>query len=171
MQHFQTLVPAVADHLKIASQMPPIQVPKDLLNAMKLGITHGEAHLQGMLQAGANERQLRPQILQQRDLEKMYIAKSESGQGRDAGCPDASDGGAKCRDRCMALPVQGQFAGGPGPSGPMGIPLGANAAHLGLNLPGGAAPPINPFAAAGGAQWVSLYGGSFCSLCRLAFIS
>jgi hypothetical protein len=39
---------------------------------MKLGITHGEAHLQGMLQAGANERQLRPQILQQRDMEKMY---------------------------------------------------------------------------------------------------
>jgi hypothetical protein len=72
MQHFQTLVPAVADRLKIASQMPPIQVPKDLLNAMKLGITHGEAHLQAMLQAGANERQLHPQILQQRDLEKMY---------------------------------------------------------------------------------------------------
>src|SRR5260370_33701715 len=71
MQHFQTLVPAVADHLKIASQMPPIQVPKDLLNAMKLGITHGEAHLQGMLQAGANERQLRPQSLQQAVLEKL----------------------------------------------------------------------------------------------------
>jgi hypothetical protein len=153
MQHFQTLVPAVADHLKIASQMPPIQVPKDLLNAMKLGITHGEAHLQGMLQAGANERQLRPQILQQRDLEKMYNelnqkvvqAEMQAAQMQAMAAQNAGIAGT-------ALPAQGQFAGGPGPSGPMGIPLGANAAHLGLNLPGGAAPPINPFAAAGGAQ-------------------
>jgi hypothetical protein len=114
MQHFQTLVPAVADHLKIASQMPPIQVPKDLLNAMKLGITHGEAHLQGMLQAGANERQLRPQILQQRDLEKMYNelnqkvvqAEMQAAQMQAMAAQNAGIAG-------MALPAQGQFAGGP----------------------------------------------------------
>src|SRR5262249_34927039 len=109
MQHFQTLVPAVADHLKIASQMPPIQAPKDLLNAMKLGITHGEAHLQAMLQAGANERQLRPQILQQRDLEKMYNelnqkvvhAEMQAAQMQAIAAQNAGIAG-------MALPAQGQ---------------------------------------------------------------
>lgn len=137
MQHFQTLVPAVADHLKIASQMPPVQVPKDLLNACKLGATHCEAHLQAMLQQGANERQLRPQILQLKDLEKMLnelvqrvtqaemmaaqmqmMAQQNMGLA-GMGAPGLSGmGGAPGGGGGMpAGPL-------PGRAGPMGIPMG-----------------------------------------------
>ena len=144
MQHFQTLLPAVADHLKIAAQMPPVQVPKDLMNACKLGVTHAEAHLQAMMQGGANKRQLRPQILQLKDLEKMYneqnqkitqaemvaaqmqmLAQQTGGMVPGAGMPPGAAGG-----------------GGPGGvSGPMGIPMGNNAAGLGLGQQGGVGPP------------------------------
>lgn len=136
MQHFQTLLPAVADHLKIAMQMPPIQVPKDLLNACKLGATHSEAHLQAMMQQGANKRQLRPQILQQKDLEKMYgelnqkvmMAEMQAAQmqmmaqqtGGMAGMPGGPGG----------VP-------GAGAMGPSGLPMGANAAIPGAGAGGG----------------------------------
>jgi hypothetical protein len=132
MQHFQTLVPAVVDHLKIASQMPPVQVPKDMLGAMKLGITHGEAHLQAMMQAGANERQLKPQILQMKDLEKMYndlnqkIMQAEMMAAQMQAMAQQNAGVAG-----MGMPQQPNM----GPSGTMGIPLGGNAAHLGLPTP------------------------------------
>jgi hypothetical protein len=140
MQHFQTIVPAVADHLKIASQMPPVQVPKDLLQACKLGATHAEAHVQAMMQAGANKRQLKPQILQLKDLEKMLnelvqkitqaemmaaqmqmLAQQTGGMAGIPGGPGGAPGGA---------PV--------GPSGPMGLPFGNNAAgHPALGGPPG----------------------------------
>jgi hypothetical protein len=132
MQHFQTLVPAVADHLKIAMQMPPLQVPKDLMGALKMGITHGEAHLQAMLQQGSNERQLKPQILQQKDLEKMYghlvqnvtqaemqAAQMQAMAQQNAGIAGMGQG-----------PMPGM--GPPGISGPMGLPMGNHPA--GMNL-------------------------------------
>jgi hypothetical protein len=132
MQHFQTIVPAVADHLKIASQMPPVQVPKDLLNACKLGVTHGEAHLQAMMQQGANKRQLRPQILQMKDLEKMYnelnqkvtMAEMQAAQMQIMGQQNAGLAGMSMNGGGGGPP--------PGPTGPMGIPMGGNA-----SLPGG----------------------------------
>src|SRR5215469_11381083 len=138
MQHFQTLLPAVADHLKIASQMPPTQIPKDMLNGCKLGVTHAEAHLQAMMQAGANKRQLRPQILQMKDLDKMYnelnnkvmMAEMQAAQMQAMGQQGLG---------AMAGPGGGQT---PGITGPMGIPMGGNAAVPGMNgngagLPGG----------------------------------
>jgi hypothetical protein len=141
MQHFQTIIPAVADHLKIASQMPPVQVPKDLLQACKLGATHAEAHLQAMMQQGANKRQLRPQILQIKDLEKMLnelvqkVTQAEqiamqmqmmAQQGAGLAGMAAGGGGPP-----------GAGPGGPpgGLSGPMGIPMGNNAAGMG-GIPG-----------------------------------
>jgi hypothetical protein len=131
MQHYQTLVPAVADHMKIAMQMPPIQVPKDLLNALKMGLTHGEAHLQAMMQQGANERQLKPQILQQKDLEKMYghliqnVTQAEM-QAAQMQAMAAQNGGLAG----MSMPQPGM--GAPGISGPMGLPMGGNAAGMDL---------------------------------------
>lgn len=139
MQHFQTIVPAVADHLKIAAQMPPVQVPKDLINACKLGVTHAEAHIQAMLQSGANERQLKPQILQLKDLEKMYgqlnqkITQAEMMAAQMQAMAQQNAGVAG-----MAMPQQQQQPN-MGPSGPMGIPLGGNAAHLGLGMNGNGA--------------------------------
>jgi len=130
MTHFQTIVPAVADHIRIASQMPPTQVPKDLLNACKLGVTHGEAHLQAMMQQGANKRQLRPQILQMKDLEKMYgklnenvtMAEMQAAQMQQAGQQGLGLG-------ALAGPGGGQA---PGQVGPMGIPMGGNGSLPGL---------------------------------------
>lgn len=131
MQHFQTIVPAVADHLKIAAQMPPIQVPKDLLMACKLGATHSEAHIQAMMQQGANQRQLKPQILQQKDLEKMLnelvqkITQAEM-MAAQMQMMAQQQGGLSP----MALP-NGNGAGGPpspGGGGPMGLPMGNNVA-------------------------------------------
>ena len=141
MQHFQTVIPAVADHLKIASQMPPVQIPKDLLNACKLGVTHAEAHLQAMLQQGANKRQLRPQILQMKDLEKMYGELNQKVMQAEM----------QAAQMQMLAQQNGGLAGmsmnggqpAPGPTGPMGIPMGGNA-----SLPGGGGGPF----AAGGSQ-------------------
>lgn len=133
MQHFQTIVPAVADHLKIASQMPPVQVPKDLMGACKLGVTHAEAHVQAMLQGGANERQLKPQILQMKDLEKMYnelnqkIMQAEMMAAQMQAMAQQNAGVAGMGGPPQLPPM--------GPSGPMGIPLGGNAAHMGLQPP------------------------------------
>jgi hypothetical protein len=141
MQHFQTIVPAVADHLKIASQMPPIQVPKDLLQACKLGATHAEAHLQAMMQQGANKRQLRPQILQIKDLEKMYgelnqkvtMAEMQAAQmqmlAQQTGGLAGMGGGP--------MPQ----AGGGAPAGPSGLPMGGNAALPGMSTGAGGGPP------------------------------
>jgi hypothetical protein len=132
MQHFQTIIPAVADHLKIASQMPPVQVPKDLLNACKLGATHAEAHLQAMMQGGANQRQLKPQILQLKDLEKMYgelvqkVTQAEQQQMMMHMLAQQTGG----------MPA-GAGGGPPGRMGPMGIPMGGNAAGINLGAPGG----------------------------------
>jgi hypothetical protein len=152
MQHFQTLVPAVADHLKIASQMPPINVPKDMLQGMKLGLTHGEAHLQAMLQGGANKRQIRPQILQMKDLEKMYNELNQKIMQAEAMAAQMQmmqqQGAGLAGMASQNVPPGGGGNGTPpgGPQGPMGIPLGGNAAHLGLGqsqmggaLTGGAA--------------------------------
>jgi hypothetical protein len=132
MQHYQTLVPAVADHMKIAMQMPPVQVPKDLLNAIKLGLTHGEAHLQAMMQQGANERQLKPQILQQKDLEKMYghlmqniqAAEMQAAQMQAMAAQNAGIAG-------MGIAPQPAPPPG-GVTGPMGVPMGPNAAGADL---------------------------------------
>ena len=139
MQHFQTIIPAVADHLKIASQMPPVQVPKDLLQACKLGITHAEAHLQAMMQQGANKRQLRPQILQMKDIEKMYgelvqkVTQAEM-QAAQMQMLAQQTGGMAGMPGGM-----GGFGGPPASAGggPSGLPLGASAA-----LPGGGGPPM-----------------------------
>jgi hypothetical protein len=137
MQHFQTIIPAVADHLKIASQMPPVQVPKDLLNACKLGATHAEAHLQAMLQQGANERQLKPQILQIKDLEKMYSELVQKVQQAEQ---------MAMQMQMLAQQTGGMVGGGmagggpqgpPGRMGPMGIPMGGNAAGMNLGAGGG----------------------------------
>lgn len=137
MQHFQTIVPAVADHLKIASQMPPVQVPKDLLNACKLGVTHAEAHVQAMMQAGANERQLKPQILQMKDLEKMY---NELNQKITQAEMMAAQMQAMAQQNAGVAGMGGMPQQPPmGPSGPMGIPLGGNAAGMGLQPPAQAA--------------------------------
>lgn len=136
MQHFQTIVPAVADHLKIASQMPPVQVPKDLLNACKLGVTHAEAHIQAMMQSGANERQLKPQILQLKDLEKMYnelnqkITQAEMIAAQMQAMAQQNQGIAGMGAQPPQPPM--------GPVGPMGIPMGNNAAGLGIQPGGGA---------------------------------
>ena len=162
MQHFQAVIPAVADHLKIASQMPPVQIPKDLLQACKLGTTHAEAHIQAMMQQGANKRQLKPQILQLKDLEKMLnelvqkvqqaemmaaqmqmLAQQTGGMagvpGGPGGPPGAGPGGP---------------GGGPGTfSGPMGIPLG----H-----PPGAGGPLGNGAGPGGPP--GLGGGNGASM-------
>jgi hypothetical protein len=143
MQHFQTIVPAVADHLKIAAQMPPVQVPKDLLNGCKMGVTHAEAHIQAMMQQGANKRQLRPQILQLKDLEKMYNELNQKIMQAEMMAAQmqqmAAQGGGLAG---MSMPQPGGPQ--PGPSGPMGIPLGGNAAHMGMQMPGGAGPPGAP---------------------------
>jgi hypothetical protein len=154
MQHFQTLLPAVADHLKIASQMPPVQVPKDLLQACKLGATHAEAHIQAMMQQGANKRQLKPQILQLKDLEKMLNelvqkvtqAEQQAAMMQMMGQQNAGIAG---------MSMGGGGPGGPqaGPSGPMGIPMGGNAAGMGGpggNGNGAGAPPA--MAGLGGGQ-------------------
>jgi len=134
MQHYQTLVPAVADHMKIAMQMPPIQIPKDLLGALKMGLTHGEAHLQAMMQQGANERQLKPQILQQKDLEKMYGHLMQNVQAAEM---QAMQMQAMAQQNAgltgMAMPQLPQPGG---MSGPMGLPMGPNAAGMGGPPPG-----------------------------------
>lgn len=139
MQHFQTLIPAVADHLKIAHQMPPVQVPKDLLQACKLGATHCEAHIQSMMQQGANKRQLKPQILQLKDLEKMLNelvqkvtqAEQQAQMMQMMGQQNAGLAG-------MAGQGGGPPPGGPpGVHGPMGIPMGNNAAGAAGGAGGG----------------------------------
>jgi hypothetical protein len=159
MQHFNAIVPAVADHLKIAAQMPPQQVPKDLLNAMKLGATHAEAHVQAMMQAGANKRQLKPQILQLKDLEKMLnelvqkVQQAEMMQAQMQMLAQQTGGVA-------GMPGgPGGPPGGPGgaPTGPMGIPMGNNAAgHPALGGPpglgGNGAAPAMAGAQTGGGQ-------------------
>jgi hypothetical protein len=151
MQHYSTLVPALSDHLRIASQMPPVQVPKDMLNALKLGLTHGEAHIQAMMQGGANKRQLKPQILQQKDLEKMYSQLVQKVQQAEM----------QAAQMQMLSQQSGGMAGGvipgvtgnapQGITGPMGIPMGGNAAGMGGSIEG-AAPGGMPGmgAAAGG---------------------
>jgi hypothetical protein len=150
MQHFQTIVPAVADHLKIASQMPPVQVPKDLMNACKLGATHAEAHIQAMMQSGANERQLKPQILQMKDLEKMYnelnqkIVQAEQMAAQMQAMAQQNAGVAGMGGPPQQPPM--------GPSGPMGIPMGGNAAGMGLGAGAGANGASGMPMAAGGGQ-------------------
>lgn len=138
MQHFQTIVPAVADHLKIGMQMPPIQVPKDLLQACKLGVTHAEAHVQAMMQQGANKRQLKPQILQLKDLEKMHnelntkVTQAEM-QAAQMQIMAQQNGGLAG----MAMPgMGGPGGGGSTNTGPMGLPMGGNAAGMGGAPPG-----------------------------------
>lgn len=154
MQHFQTLIPAVADHLRIASQMPPVQVPKDLLNALKLGATHSEAHLQAMMQQGANERQLKPQILQQKDLEKMLnqlVQKVTQAEMMAAQMQMMVQQGGG-----MAGMAGGGAGMAPGMMGPMGIPHGPNAAGMGgppgLGGPNGNVPPLPQPQLPGGGQ-------------------
>jgi hypothetical protein len=132
MQHYQTLVPAVADHMKIAHQMPPVQVPKDLLNAIKLGLTHGEAHLQAMMQQGANERQLKPQILQQKDLEKMYGHLMQNVQAAEMQAAQMQAMAAQ-NAGIAGMGIAPQPAPPPGGvTGPMGVPMGPNAAGADL---------------------------------------
>jgi hypothetical protein len=156
MQHFQTLVPAVADHLKIAAQMPPIQVPKDLMQACKLGVTHCEAHIQAMMQQGANKRQLKPQILQLKDLEKMHNemvqkvtqAEMQAQQMQMMGQQNAGLAG---------MASGGPPGGGPpGIHGPMGIPMGGNAAGMGG---GGGGPTPMPGLGQNGQMAAAMGGG------------
>jgi hypothetical protein len=148
MQHFQTIIPAVADHLKIASQMPPVQVPKDLMQACKLGATHAEAHIQAMMQQGANKRQLRPQILQMKDLEKMLnelIQKITQAEMMAAQMQMMAQQNAG-----LAGMAQPPGPGGSPQVGPMGIPLGNNAAGLGGPGAGGPPPGLGMAMAGGG---------------------
>jgi hypothetical protein len=157
MEHFQTLIPAVADHLKIGAQTPPTQVPKDLLKACQLGATHAEAHIQAMLQQGANKRQLKPQILQLKDLEKMLnelvqkVTQAEMQQAQMQMLAQQTGGVAG---------VPGGPGGPPGPgvapSGPTGLPMGNNAAgHPAFGPPGmngNGVPPAMAGAQTGGGQ-------------------
>jgi len=157
MQHFQTIIPAVADHLKIASQMPPVQIPKDLLQACKLGATHAEAHIQAMMQAGANKRQLKPQILQMKDLEKMLnelvqkVQQAEMMQAQMQMLAQQTGGVAGVPGGPGGAPAPG---GPPGAiHGPMGLPMGNNAAGMpGGNGNGSAGPPGLGAGAMAGAQ-------------------
>ena len=142
MQHFQTIVPLVANHMKIASGMPPLQVPKDLLNALKIGMTHSEAHIQAMMQQGANKRQLKPQILQQKDLEKMYQHLLQSVQQAEM---QAAQMQMMQQQQAGIAGIGGGVGGGAGPQpqpamGPSGLPLGIGAPQRppGMN---GAPPP------------------------------
>lgn len=139
MQHFNAIVPAVADHLKIASSMPPVQVPKDLLGACKLGATHAEAHIQAMMQQGANKRQLKPQILQLKDLEKMLnelvqkVQQAEMMQAQMQMLAQQTGGMAGMPGGPGGPP--GGPGGAPRPVGPMGVPMGHGPG------PGGPPPP------------------------------
>jgi hypothetical protein len=130
--------------------MPPVQVPKDLLQACKLGATHAEAHLQAMLQQGANKRQLRPQILQMKDLEKMY---GELNQKVMMAEMQAMQMQAMAQQNAGLAGMGGPGAGGPpgGMSGPMGLPLGNNAAGMAGPGAGGPSPGL-AMAGAGGGQ-------------------
>jgi hypothetical protein len=146
MQHFQTIIPAVADHLKIASSMPPVQIPKDLLQACKLGATHAEAHIQAMMQAGANQRQLKPQILQLKDLEKMLnelVQKVQQAEMMAAQMQMMAQQNAGIAGMGMPQPGgPGAGAGGAAkPVGPMGIPMGHPGAGPPPGLGGGGPPP------------------------------
>ena len=142
MQHFQTIVPAVADHLKIAAQMPPVQVPKDLLQACKLGATHAEAHVQAMMQAGANKRQLKPQILQLKDLEKMLNEVVQKVTQAEMMAAQMQMMGQQNPALAGMPPAQGPG----GQMGPMGIPMGVGA-HAGTGAGG---PPPGPPPGVGG---------------------
>ena len=138
MQHFQTIVPAVADHLKIAAQMPPVQVPKDLLQACKLGATHAEAHVQAMMQAGANKRQLKPQILQLKDLEKMLNEVVQKVTQAEMMAAQMQMMGQQNPALAGMPPAQGPG----GQMGPMGIPMGVGAqAGTGAGGPPPGPPP------------------------------
>jgi hypothetical protein len=94
-----------------------------------------------MLQQGANKRQLRPQILQMKDLEKMYGELNQKVMQAEM----------QAAQMQMLAQQNGGLAGmsmnggqpAPGPTGPMGIPMGGNA-----SLPGGGGGPF----AAGGSQ-------------------
>jgi hypothetical protein len=165
MQHFQAIVPAVADHLKIASQMPPVQVPKDLLGACKLGATHAEAHIQALMQGGANKRQLKPQILQMKDLEKMLnelvqkVQQAEMMQAQMAMLAQQTGGTAGMPGGPGGPPGGGPPPGGgtPKPVGPMGIPMGhgpgpGGPPPPGLNGNGSAGPPPPGLGMMAGAQ-------------------
>ena len=157
MQHFQAIIPAVADHLKIASTMPPVQVPKDLLQACKLGATHAEAHIQAMMQQGSNQRQLKPQILQLKDLEKMLndlvqkVTQAEmmAQQMQMMATQNAGIAG-------MGMPPGGGNGANPmqGPqSGPMGMPMGGSGAlPSGAGAPPAGGPPQGGLAALGGGR-------------------
>jgi hypothetical protein len=131
MLHFQQLIPLVANHMQIAQQMPPIQVPKDLLKAIQIGLTHGEAHLQAMMQQGANKRQLKPQILQQKDAEKMFgelMQRVQQAEMQAAQMQMMQQQGAGIAGMGGAL-GGGPMGGGGGlttpmPAGPGGVPLG-----------------------------------------------
>lgn len=161
LQHFQTVIPAVVDHMRIAAQMPPIQVPKDLLQACKLGLTHAEAHLQALMQQGANKRQLKPQILQIKDAEKMYgeivqrVTQAEMQAAQMQMLAQQTGGMAG------GMPPGGGGPGGPGlgaggpPSGPSGLPLGASAALPG----GGGGPPMPRLGGPGGPGGAAAGGG------------
>jgi len=82
------------------------------------------------MQQGANKRQLRPQILQMKDLEKMYgklnenvtMAEMQAAQMQQAGQQGLGLG-------ALAGPGGGQA---PGQVGPMGIPMGGNGSLPGL---------------------------------------
>ena len=153
MQHFQAIVPAVADHLKIAGQMPPVQVPKDLLQACKLGATHAEAHIQAMMQQGANKRQLKPQILQMKDLEKMLNELVQKVQAAEM---------QQAQMQMLAQQTGGMagMPGGPGgpptpmPHGPMGLPMGHGPG------PGGPPPPGMNGAGPGGPPTLGAMAGA-----------
>src|SRR5262249_24401922 len=90
-------------------------------------------HLQAMMQQGANERQLKPQILQQKDLEKMYghlmqniqAAQMQAMQMQAMAAQNAGPAG-------KAMPPGGGGQPPGGISGPMGMPMGPNAAGADL---------------------------------------
>ena len=148
LQHFQTIIPAVVDHMRIYAQMPPIQVPKDGLTACKLGLTHAEAHLQALMSQGANKRQLRPQILQMKDAEKMFGELNQR-------ITQAEMQAAQMQMLAQQTGGMAGMPGGPGmgpgaAQGPSGLPLGQSAAMPGGGGGGGAPMPGLGAAAAGG---------------------
>jgi len=105
------------------------------LQACKLGATHCEAHIQAMMQQGANKRQLKPQILQLKDLEKMLnelvqtVTQAEM-QAQTMQMMGQQNAGL------AGMAAGGPPGGGPpGIHGPMGIPMGNNAAGMG-GMPG-----------------------------------
>jgi hypothetical protein len=107
-----------------------------------------------MLQGGANKRQLKPQILQLKDLEKMYNELNQKIMQAEMVAmqmQQMAQQNAGLAGMGQNIPPGGGLGGPQGITGPMGIPMGPNAAGLG-GPPAGQDFAGNPMLAGGGGQ-------------------